>query len=144
MSKVENALNSFKKGFNCSQAVLSVFAPQMGLNLEKSLKIATAFGGGMARLGETCGVVTGALMVIGLKHGMVNSEEKTAKINTYKIANEFIKEFESRNNSIVCKKLIDCDLSTPEGLEEAKKNEVFKMICPLLVKDSVEILEEIL
>lgn len=69
MNQSERAVACFKEGFSCSQAVFSTFAPQLGLECELALKVAGLFGGGMGRLGEVCGAVTGALMALGLKYG---------------------------------------------------------------------------
>ena len=69
MSVVDRAGSAFDEGFSCSQAVLSAFAPEHGLDRETALKVATAFGGGMGHRGDTCGAVTGAFMAIGLRHG---------------------------------------------------------------------------
>ena len=66
MSIADQAIACFDDGFSCSQAVFSVFAPQLGLDRVAALKVAGAFGGGMGRMGETCGAVPGALMVSGL------------------------------------------------------------------------------
>jgi C_GCAxxG_C_C family probable redox protein len=63
MSNVEIAVASFKAGLGCSQAVLSAFGPGLGLDRPTALRVAAAFGGGMARMGQTCGAVSGALMV---------------------------------------------------------------------------------
>ncbi|MFZ5631777.1 MAG: C-GCAxxG-C-C family protein [Bacillota bacterium] len=73
MGSVELAVSSFQEGALCSQALFSTCAVKLGLDRETAMKIATPFGGGMARLGETCGAVTGALMVIGLKYGNMSN-----------------------------------------------------------------------
>lgn len=67
MTKTEIALDRFENGFNCSQSTFSVFAEELDLDLESALRVAGAFGGGIAGTGSTCGIVTGALMAIGLK-----------------------------------------------------------------------------
>ena len=67
MSKVDDAVATFKTGFNCAQSVLAAFGPELGLSCEQCLRMACAFGGGIARQGRICGAVSGALMVIGLK-----------------------------------------------------------------------------
>ncbi len=66
MSRIENAVSRFAEGYNCSQAVLSAYAEQLGVDGETALKIAAGFGGGLGRMAETCGAVTGAFMVLGL------------------------------------------------------------------------------
>ncbi|MDD2550794.1 MAG: C-GCAxxG-C-C family protein, partial [Bacteroidales bacterium] len=66
---VSEALELFKSGFNCSQAVLAAFSEECGISRETALKIACPFGGGIGGYGRTCGALTGGLMVIGLKYG---------------------------------------------------------------------------
>jgi len=130
-------------GFNCAQAVLSAYAKDLGLDERTVLKVSGAFGGGMSRMGETCGAVTGALMVVGCKYGQVNADDKCAKERTYELGKEFMKEFKLRNKSLLCKKLLGYDISTPKGLKAIREND-FSDICNKLIKDSVEILDNIL
>jgi len=143
-AKSEQAARKFRKGFNCSQAVLSVYAEEFGLCRETALKIACGFGGGMGRMALTCGAVTGAFMVIGLKYGNVDANEKEIKEKTYGLVKEFARRFEKRNGSSVCRELLGCDISEPDGLRSAKENDLFASVCPGLVQDAVGILEEML
>ncbi|MTI86115.1 MAG: C_GCAxxG_C_C family protein [Firmicutes bacterium] len=146
MSSVEKAVYRFKEGSLCSQSVFSTYAEKLGLDLETAMKIATPFGGGMARLGETCGTVSGALMAIGLKHGNITDWriEDRQKEKTYRLAIQFVDEFKSRNGSIRCKDILGCDLSTPEGRKTAGEKDLIVTVCPKFVRDAAEILEEIL
>ena len=98
----------------------------------------------MARMGETCGVVTGALMVIGLKYGMTQAKDEGARDKTYKRAQEFASKFKARHDSIVCRELLGYDLSKPEGRKAAHDKGLFTTLCPQLVRDAVEILEQLL
>ncbi len=142
-AKSEQAVERFGKGFNCSQAVLGSYSKQFGLDCEKAFKVATGFGGGM-RMGSTCGAVSGAFMVLGLKYGNTTAEDKEGKANTYKKVEEYIKRFKARNDSVTCRELLGCDLTTPEGMKEAQDKGLFSMICPRMVQDAVEILEEMM
>lgn len=144
MSRIEEAVAFFKEGFVCSQAVLSAYSAQLGLDRDTALKIADGFGGGMARMGETCGAVTGAFMVIGLKHGRAAVEDAQAHETTYRLMNEFVRRFKLRNGSIVCRELLGCDISTTEGLRSARQQNLFTTVCPGYVRDAAEIIEEIL
>lgn len=144
MGKADCAVSSFKEGSNCSQSVLSTYSKLFGLNHEISLKIAQAFGEGMARMGQTCGAVTGAFMVIGLKHGKVKVEDEEAKEKTYEIVREFVKRFKSLHGSIMCKDLLGYDLDIPEELEEVEEKQICETRCPEFVKNAVEILGKLL
>ena len=141
--QVDECVACFKKGINCTQAVVSAYGPQFGLDRDAALKIAAAFGSGMG-MGETCGAVTGALMVIGLKHSKVKGTTLLSKEKTTEIAHEFIEKFKKRHGTVVCRELLECDVSTPEGIKTAKKEKHFKQRCPGYVKDAAEILEEVL
>ena len=144
MKKTEKATSTFKKGFSCSQAVFSTFAKELGADENTVLKLSDAFGGGMGRMALTCGAVTGAFMVFGLKYGRTSADDGEAKQKTANLVREFAQKFEERNKSIVCKELLNCDISTDEGSKYAKESNLTATICPKLVTDAVEILEEIL
>jgi C_GCAxxG_C_C family probable redox protein len=116
----------------------------LGLDREHALRVAGAFGGGMARMGETCGAVTGAFMVIGLKYGKTKAEDDTARDRTYELVDEFVTRFKDRHGSIICKELLGYDLSNPQEREAAKEKGLFDTLCPQLVRHATEILEEIL
>ena len=144
MNEVEEAVSLFMKGFRCSQAILSTYGQQYGLERELALKLASPFGAGMGSLGNTCGAVTGAFMVLGLKYGNSKSSEFRKKEKAYEVVKEFTSRFKARNGTIKCSKLLNCDISTPEGRNKAVEEKFFIKICPKLVQDSAEILEEIL
>lgn len=144
MSKVESVVSMYREGFVCSQAMLSTYGTKFGLDREIALKVAAAFGGGMGRMGETCGAVTGAFMLIGLKYGNIKAKDKKARRKTYELVKEFVSRFESRHGSIKCKDLLGCDISTREGWNSAKKNKLFKTVCPKYVQDAAELVEQIL
>ena len=95
-------------------------------------------------MGETCGVVTGSMMAIGLKHGKTRADDDEAKEKTYRLVNEFADKFKAKNQSIVCRELLDCDMSTPEGLQDFKDRNLIETHCARFVKDAADMLEEIL
>jgi len=95
-------------------------------------------------MGGTCGAVTGAFMVLGLKYGNSTAKDKEGKAKTYKIIEEYTNRFKSRSSSVACRELLGCDISTPEGMKEARDKGLFSSICPRMVQDAVEILEEML
>jgi C_GCAxxG_C_C family probable redox protein len=134
----------FQKGFNCAQSVLCPFGSEAGMSQKDCLKVAGSFGAGMARRAETCGAVTGGLMALGLKYGMLKAGDGQAKKKNYDEAEKFMAEFERRNGSVVCRDLLGCDISTPEGAKMASERKLTSTLCPQLVKSSVEILENLL
>jgi C_GCAxxG_C_C family probable redox protein len=144
MNRVDTAVGCFKDTFNCSQAVLSSYCEGLGLDRKTALKLSCGFGAGMGGMGKTCGAVTGAFMVIGLKYGRAEIADAPAKEKTYKLVREFSKKFRIRNGSIVCNELLGFAISTPEGSNEARRRNIHQTCCPKFVKDAAEILEEIL
>ncbi len=143
-TKVNKAETCFNKGFNCCQAVLSTYAVDLGMDEEKALKIASGFGAGIAYLGDICGAVTGAFMVLGLKYGRSKVDDEKAKEKTYKLIHEFIKEFKAKNGSIKCNDLLGVDVGTKEGLKKASDEGKFSTVCPALVRDSASITQRLL
>ncbi len=135
------AVTTFTNHYNCSQAVLSVFAGEFGVDERTALRLASPFGGGLARRGEACGAVTGGLMALGLARG---TDTPYSKDEIYRLSHEFMSRFEARHGTLLCRGLIGCDISTPEGHEQAAAKGVFKDICPGLVCEAVEILQELL
>jgi len=144
MSKVELSVSCFNEGYSCSQAVLSTYSEELGLDRETALKVSGGFGGGMGRMGDTCGALTGVFMVIGLKYRGIEAGNNAAKIKTDELVKEAADRFKSKNGTIFCRELLDCDISTPEGDKLASEKGLFAKTCPGLVKNAAEIIEEIM
>lgn len=134
MSRSEMSVACFNEGCNCSQAVVLSFGEELGLDRATALKITSSFGGGMGRMGEVCGAVTGALILIGLKY----SQAKT-KDEHYALVQQFAAEFKALHGSLRCAELLGTEIMTPESRGQAA--EQFKTLCPVLVRDAVRILE---
>ncbi len=141
MNKVQEAVSVFQSGFNCSQAIVGTYGPEYGLSSLDALKVSCGFGGGMRRA-ETCGAVTGALMVLGLCYGPEDVSNTSAKNDVYSKVTEFCTRFESHCGSIICRELLGCNITTAEGMQQAKKNDLFKTVCPKMVEAAAEILEK--
>lgn len=145
--KTDLAKQYHEQGFGCAQSVLASFAQEYGLSEEAALRIATGFGSGMGRMCEVCGALTGAFMVIGLKHGKVvtdGSRYGTNTETTYRLVAELAKKFEVRNGSIYCRELIGHDLSDPAEREKVVQLGLFTTTCRKCILDSVELLEDVL
>ena len=143
VERVERAVSLFEEGFSCSQAVLGAYSERFGLACEAALKLSAGFGGGMKMAG-TCGAVTGALMVIGLKHGHSDAADKEGKRKVGALIKDFVARFKERNYSLTCKELLGCDISTPQGKQEAEEKNLTQTICPKYVHDAARILDEML
>jgi len=144
MGLAEDAVACFQDGFNCAQAVFSAFAPGLGLERELALRVGGAFGGGMARMGEVCGAVTGGLMALGLRYGKYRKEDDTARDRTYELGRQFLQRFRERHGALRCSDLLGHDISTPEGRQAAQEKGLFRTLCPVLVREAAEIVEGLL
>jgi C_GCAxxG_C_C family probable redox protein len=143
MSKVDEAVDCFCRGAACSQAIVGTYGPALGLPREQAMKLASGFAGGM-RLGETCGAVTGAFMLIGLKYAAADCDQRDRRESVYAAIRQFTDQFRQRDHSVVCKELIGCDISTPQGAREALQKGVYRNICPDLVRHAAEIIEQMI
>lgn len=138
-NKVANAAASrFLSGFNCAESVLLTLAERQGVESPLVPKIATPFGGGIARSASVCGCVIGALMGVGVKYGRMKETED--RLKAYTVATNFIKAFERRFGSIICYELIGCDFRTPEG--HKRFEELRESRCAHFVRGAVEIMLE--
>lgn len=138
------ANSQFEKGFSCAPSVLSAYSEQFGLEKELALKIACGFGGGIGRTGRTCGAVTGAVMVIGLKHGQASVDDEESRQETHKLVKQFIDRFTALHGSVECRELIGYDLSNPTEFESARESGVVEEKCHGFVYDAARILEDVL
>lgn len=136
MNSIEEAVQLFEEGYVCSQAVFAAFSEDYGLPKNQALKIGACFGSGM-RKGEVCGACTGALMALGLKYG-------DEKVKSDEVCNKFLDLFKEENGSIICRDLLNCDISTEDGVKYALDNNLFKEFCPKMVESAAKIVEEIL
>jgi len=139
--KSDMALELFKGGQFCSQAVLSAFCGDLGLSPTMALKVASGFGGGMGRMGHVCGAVTGAFIAIGLNDWQATSATKDEKDKINKRVRNFTARFEKKHGSIICRDLLGCDIGQPEGFQAAADKGVFVSVCRPLVQDAVSMLE---
>ncbi len=144
----EESVKRFCDGCSCSQAVLSSYADRYGLEQTVAMRIAAGLGGGLGRMGGTCGALTGAALVLGLVLGLENGSpdriDKLAKKATYDAVAELQRRFSERHGSILCRDLLQHDLSIPQQYLEAKALDLFKTECPAFVETTVEILDDLL
>ena len=143
MNHADKAEKYFCNNFNCSQAVFTTFATELGLDEEIALKIATQFGGG-ARKGEMCGAVSGALMVLGLKYGHCHAEDNEEKQRAYRIAEDFMNRITAEKGTVVCRELLGYDVSKEEDMVKIKELNLFKTTCPEMIRCATKIVEQML
>ncbi|MBQ2774748.1 MAG: C_GCAxxG_C_C family protein [Clostridia bacterium] len=138
----KKAKELFNEGYNCSQAVVGAFAEELGLDLQTALKIASPFGGGMGRMREVCGAVSGMFMVAGLAEGYCDPKDYEGKKELYAKIREMAEEFKSSEGSIICRELLE-GVETQGGPNPEKRTEQYykKRPCPELVARAAEIAE---
>lgn len=143
MNHADEAVHYYSNNFNCSQAIFTTFAKEVGIDEELALKIATQFGGG-ARKGEMCGAVSGALMVLGLKYGHCHGKDAEEKIKAYEIAEDFMNRFIEKKGTVVCRELLGYDVSKVDDMEKIRELNLFRTKCPEMIICATEILDEMI
>lgn len=142
-TRSEMATEKFLSGYNCAQSVLWSFSDEVRLPPETTLKIACGFGAGMARRQEVCGAVTGGIMVLGLRHGRGERQDRTATEETYAKTHELMRRFEAKHGTCNCRQLLEgCDLATEEGRQTFKERDLLNRTCKACVQTVVTILED--
>lgn len=143
MTHKEKALQLFTDKFHCSQAVLAAYASECGITEEQALKLGACFGSGM-RKGEVCGACTGALMVLGLLYGQHLPGDMETRERANELNDEMMKRFAEICGSYICNDLLGCDVKTMEGVQYARDNNLFTELCPKMVSNAIDILEDII
>lgn len=143
-SLTDKAVANFRSGLNCAQAVISAYTDEMKIDEGLALSFSCAFGGGMGRLQETCGVVTGSYMVIGVYNCRKYTENGDRKENSYSMVQEFSRQFKEKNGSTDCKDLLGHDLKTEEGKKYIRDHNLHEQVCEVCIADAINILGRIM
>lgn len=141
--KKEEIQSLFMQGIDCSQVVAGSFAEELKMDEELLCRVSACFGGGMM-CGETCGAVTGALMVIGLKYGHSEVGDQEQKGKMQEKTAEFKKLFLEKYPSCMCRELLGHDISKPGEMEKVLEEGLMMDFCPCVVEDVIEILKKVL
>ena len=146
MNESQRAVELFKEGFNCSQSVFAAFAHRFDIDEDTAKKISAGLGGGIGRLREVCGAVSGAAMVIGSLASATEGVDAENKQKNYELVREFAKRFTEENGGIICRELLGLDKQTKETAKpESRTVEYYKKRpCVELVECAAQILEEMI
>lgn len=139
----EKAKQLFKEGYNCAQSVFLAFEDKYDLDTDTILKISSSFGGGMARLREVCGAVTGMFMAAGMIFGYTDIKDHTLKTKHYERIQYLAKHFEEKNHSIICRELLGLGAGKDNPEPERRTEEYYKKRpCADLIYMAAEILDQ--
>ncbi|MCP4344017.1 MAG: C_GCAxxG_C_C family protein [Desulfobacterales bacterium] len=143
MNKCEFALERFKEGFRCSQAILEAYAKDYDLDPMVARKIATPVAGG-STVGGECGAVSGAFLVLGLKYGITDPTDMDGFWKLFGKVEEFAGKFEAIHGNINCRQLIGVDVFSEDGYKKFEEKNLHVTHCTKYVEDAVIILEEMI
>ena len=108
-ARVEKARALFQEGYNCAQAVFLTYSDMFGMDTTLAAQLTASFGGGMGRMREVCGTVSGMAMIAGLMEPANDPKDKEAKARNYALVREFADAFRQKNGSIICRELLGLD-----------------------------------
>ncbi len=141
--KEEKAKQYFKEGYNCAQAVFLAFCDECSMDFDTAVKISSSFGGGMGRLREVCGAVSGMFMVAGILYGYTDPLDSKGKTEHYKRIQYLAEEFKKCNPSIVCRELLGLASGKDNPEPELRTAEYYKKRpCAELVGMAASIMEK--
>ena len=145
MDHAEQAGKLFLEGYNCAQAVTCAFDDLTGLDRETAARLSSSFGGGMGRMREVCGTVSGALLVLGILCGYSDPKDPAAKIEHYHLVQEFARRFREINGTIICRELL-AGVKTKPGNEPEERTAEYYATRPCLrhVGEAAEIVDDLL
>ena len=132
MTKKELAISLHDQKYNCAQSAACAFAEDLGIDKQTLFKVCEGFGLGMGCMNGTCGAISGAVALLGMKNSDGNRTDPATKVSTYQLSKELLEKFQQKNSSTICKELKGIGTGT-----------VLRS-CPGCIEDAVELVEEIL
>ncbi|MGM9818581.1 MAG: C-GCAxxG-C-C family protein [Paludibacteraceae bacterium] len=122
----EQAVAYFKQGYNCAQSVYMAYADVFGMDKDLAARIIAPLGGGMGRLREVCGAVSGMFLVAGLKYPADNPADHDAKTRNYAAVQRLAEKFRQQNGSIVCRELLGLAVRKDDPTPEPRTDAYYK------------------
>ena len=138
--RVEQAVDNFMQGYNCSQSVVAAFADLYGFTREQALRMSASFGGGIGRMRQTCGAACGMFMLAGLDCGATEGADRAGKSHNYAVVQQLADRFKQQTGTIICAELLG--LKKPEGSPEAEARTTQyykKRPCPHMIRLGAEL-----
>lgn len=144
--RIQNAVENFMSGYNCSQSVVAAFADMYGFTQEQALRMSASFGGGIGRMRETCGAACGMFLLAGLETGATEATDRQGKAANYAVVQELAAEFKRRNGSLICRELLGLKKSVAVSSQPEERNSQYyaKRPCARMVEEAAKIWVEYL
>lgn len=144
-SRVEDAVKTFEAGYGCAQSVFATYADFFGMDRETALKLASPLGGGIGRMREVCGAVTGMALLAGLKDGNTNPGDEEARERIYLLVREMSDRFKDENGTIICRELLGIRTREQSAKPDKRTLEYYEnRPCRRLVAGAAKIIEEMI
>ena len=139
--RAQRAVELFKQGFNCSQAVFASCADLYGITDEQlALRLAASFGGGTGRMRMTCGAANGMFMLAGLHNGSSTPHDNEGKMANYAFVQQLAGEFKNTYGSLVCAELLGLAPKPQDPKPEERTQQYYeKRPCPEMIAEAVRI-----
>jgi C_GCAxxG_C_C family probable redox protein len=144
--RIQRAVELFKSGYNCSQAVVAAYADLYGFTEEQAFRMAASFGGGIGRMRQTCGAACGLFLLAGLETGAVDGADQAGKSRNYEVVQALAEQFRQENGSIICADLLGLNKQAPTPHEpEARTPEYYKKRpCAMMVESAARLFAQFL
>ncbi len=142
--RIEQAVDMFVEGYSCAQSLLAVYGPSLGMDREAALRLAAPLGGGLSRTDGPCGAATGAILVLGLKHGHTHPDDDAGAEFIRNLTREFLRRYDESKGSTMCTDILGANLSLPGEKERAKAEDLSSKFCNDAVRTAARLLEELL
>lgn len=140
--RMQKAYDNFLSGYNCCQSVVLAFSDLIGIDCDLALKLASSFGGGMGRMREVCGAVSGMFIVSGILFGYSVPNDQNAKSLHYALIRSLADQFKAENNTIICRELLANVPTSSGGEPEERTPEYYsRRPCPRFIAECAGILE---
>lgn len=145
-TRMEAAEKLFKEGYNCSQSVFAAFSNLYGIDRDMALRLSASFGGGVGRMREICGAVSGMCMIAGLETGSSKEMDDAGKKYNYEVVQTLSQDFKNISGSIICRELLGLDTKDNTDTTPQMRTEAYYQTrpCEQLVKDAAGIIEQVL
>ena len=139
--RVARAVELFKMGYNCAQAVTAAFADEYGYTEEQALKMSASFGGGIGRMRETCGAACGMFILAGLETGSADADDREGKAANYAFVQRLADEFRRENGSLICAELLGLRERAPQPPTPEERTQTYsvKRPCVKMVETAARI-----